>query len=51
MKARVGAFDSSRRIDNIGQQSMGGISQDRVITRRVPSAAQCGSDSVRAFIP
>ena len=51
MKARVGAFDSSRRIDNIGQQSMGGIKQDRVIIRRAPSAAQCGGDTVRALIP
>jgi hypothetical protein len=37
MKARMGAFDSSCRIDNIRQQSMGGMKYDLIIIKAWPA--------------
>jgi len=50
MKAGVGAFDASRRIDNIVKETAGGVTQDEAIIKRALCAAQGGNDAVRALV-
>ena len=50
MKAGVGAFDASRRIDNIVKETAGGVTQDEAIIKRALCAAQGGNDAVGALV-
>jgi hypothetical protein len=50
VKTRVSAFNSSRRIDNIKQESTGGVTQNGVVVKRAPGAAQGGNDTVPALV-